>query len=135
MKNIEVAHAIVFSSDLENVFFEKNKRFDWKLTFFWWKIEEWEDKIDAIIRELYEEIWITFSRIDFIEFIINDELIIEDIRFIWTIYILLITNSQIDKLLSNPKNISIQYNDISDENFAFWDIIRKIKSAYAKIFN
>jgi hypothetical protein len=134
MEIIKVSHSILLSHSLKKVFFEKNARYNGKITLFWWKINSWEDEITAIIRELKEETWNEFSKIDFINFLNNDKLLLDWILYIWMVSILILTNYQINKLLSfSQNNIWLDIDSLEKWNFAFEDTINKVRNAVEKI--
>lgn len=133
MENIPVAHAILISEEDRKVFLEKNARYNWELTFFWWKVKTWEDRIDAIIRELNEEVWIEFSRDDLTELIQNDEEIVKDKKYIWTIYVIVISKSQVKQILSKENNVWLTFNSLFLWNYAFPSIYDKVKRALEKL--
>lgn len=135
MNKILVSHAALLSEDKTKCYVEKNQRYDWKLTFFWWKLNKDEDFLSWIKRELKEETWIDFSDNEIKILISEDKLIIWENTYIWRVYAIFLTKTQIEKLLNyNNRNIEIDTNDsnLNQANFAFGDLISKIKLAISK---
>ena len=132
MEQIRVAHAILFSEKKDVCFLEKNLRFEQKLTLFWGKLDPNENYLAAIQRELYEETGIHFASRDIHTFIENDILFLWQKQFLGRIFLIFLTPSQIENILShNERNIMLSTDDesLSKADFAFADVREKIVQA------
>lgn len=131
MNIIKTAHAAIISEDLTKVYWEKNKRFNDDFTFFWWKLEDWEDYKTWLLRELQEETWINFS--DKIIHILEEKksVIIGLNEFIWNLYLIYITSIEAEILLnSNEKrNMEYTFSDIESIPYAFPELKEKLINA------
>lgn len=106
---IKTSHAVLISEDFSTTLVESNLRFWWKFTLFWWKLNEGENPIDWLKRELLEETWIVFSDDDIKILVENDELILWEKIFIWFIYYIILSKSKIKKILiHSDRNTEIE---------------------------
>jgi len=100
---IKTSHAVLISEDLSTTLVESNLRFWWKFTLFWWKLNENENPIEWLKRELFEETWIVFADDDIKILVENDELILWEKKFIWFIYYIILGKSKINKILNHSE--------------------------------
>ncbi len=122
--------------------FEENKRFNWKLTLLWWKLEDWEDFKSWLLRELREESWINFSKDDLIEINNNDKLVSEDWEneYIARIYLIILkSKDQVKTILSQKQNknvfIESSKQDLSALNYAFSRVYEQVETAIEYLEN
>lgn len=138
MNNIvKTSHAVLFSEDLSNTLVESNVRFWWRLTLFWWKLEENESHLDWLKRELFEETWIYFSDEEIKILVENDELILWDQTFIWFTYYIILNKTKIDKVLEyseRNKSIETSISSLWKVDFAF-DKVREQVNKCLDILN
>jgi len=81
MKTIRTwVYALVRYQDKIVVIKKNRGPFTWLYDLPWWKIEHWEKHLDALNRELYEELWLKNN-----DYIINKMLTIEEdyVKHIW----------------------------------------------------
>lgn len=106
---IHTSHAILLSEDYKTTLLEKNERFWWKLTLFWWKLEDWEDALDWLKREIYEEAWLVLFTQEIHLLNKDDKLVLWSTTFIWCIYYVLLHKKQIEKVLwYSDRNVEIE---------------------------
>lgn len=136
MNKIYVTHACLLSQDSKKCYVEANERYNLSLTFFWWKLDENENYLTWIKRELLEETWLKIPDEQIKTIIEEDRLNIWDITYIWRVYCVILTKIQIYALLKkSTRNIELNTDDASLDkaNFAFNDLSDKIKLAIKKV--
>ena len=136
MNKIYVTHACLLSQDSKKCYVEANERYNLSLTFFWWKLDENENYLTWIKRELLEETWLKIPDEQIKTIIEEDRLNIWDITYIWRVYCVILTKIQIYALLKkSTRNIELNTDDdsLGKANFAFNDLSDKIKLAIKKV--
>jgi 8-oxo-dGTP pyrophosphatase MutT (NUDIX family) len=120
MNIVKTAHAVFLSKDGQFFYWEKNKRYDNNITFFWWKLEKWESHKEWLIRELLEETSLDLSNKILIILEFQESVIINDNNFIWNLYLIHVTKNEVKTLLSNNEWRNIEYPINEIENIPFW---------------
>lgn len=131
MNTFYTSHAAILSEDKSCFYWEKNVRFDGKITFFWWKLEEWEDYMEWLLRELKEETWVDFKSTQFYLLEEKQSVIINDNIFIWNLYLIYATQSQIKTILNQEhgRNIELPSSSIDEIDFGFDELKNKLYTA------
>jgi hypothetical protein len=131
MNTLYTSHAAILSEDKSCFYWEKNVRFDGKITFFWWKLEEWEDYMEWLLRELKEETWVDFKSTQFYLLEEKQSVIINDNIFIWNLYLIYATQSQIKTILNQEhgRNIELPSSSIDEIDFGFDELKNKLYTA------
>ncbi len=105
------SHAIVVDDEWI-LYFELNKKLWGKISLFWWWLDLWETHINAIIRELEEEIFITAKEKDFVYIEKSWPKKFPKWIIISEIYALLIS-TWVWKIISNSDTvIKLKYDDL-----------------------
>lgn len=131
MNTLYTSHAAILSEDKSCFYWEKNVRFDGKITFFWWKLEEWEDYMEWLLRELKEETWVDFKSTQFYLLEEKQSVIINDNIFIWNLYLIYATQSQIKTILNQEhgRNVELSSSSIDEIDFGFDELKNKLYTA------
>ena len=131
MNTLYTSHAAILSEDKSCFYWEKNVRFDGKITFFWWKLEEWEDYMEWLLRELKEETWVDFKSTQFYLLEEKQSVIINDNIFIWNLYLIYASQSQIKTILNQEhgRNIELPSSSIDEIDFGFDELKNKLYTA------
>ena len=128
MKTVNTSHAVLLSADKKFFYGEKNVRFNHNITFFWWKLENWDTFDTWLIRELLEETWVNFKNTDKILLENKQSVVIWNINFIWNLYLIYVTKNQIETILGQKhgRNIEISTKEIDSINFWFPELKDKL---------
>lgn len=131
MNTLYTSHAAILSEDKSCFYWEKNVRFDGKITFFWWKLEEWEDYMEWLLRELKEETWVDFKSTQFFLLEEKQSVIINDNIFIWNLYLIYATQRQIKTILNQEhgRNVELPSSSIDEIDFGFDELKNKLYTA------
>lgn len=131
MNTLYTSHAAILSEDKSCFYWEKNVRFDGKITFFWWKLEEWEDYMEWLLRELKEETWVDFKSTQFYLLEEKQSVIINDNIFIWNLYLIYATQNQIKTILNQEhgRNVELPSSSIDEIDFGFDELKNKLYTA------
>ncbi len=111
------SQAIVIDTD-RNIYLEDNETTKW-LSFIWGKLEGDEKYIDAIIREIKEELWL---HLDENRFVWGELQPVREIQNVWKweslYYILIVTQKEANDILDNT---DIQQYTLSDLQDLKWE--------------
>ncbi len=111
------SQAIVIDT-IWNMYLENNKKTQ-RLSFIWGKLEEDEEHINAIIREIKEELWLDF---DEERFVWGDLQPVREIPNVWKwrslYYILIVTQKEAEDILHNT---DIRKYTLSDLQTLEWE--------------
>lgn len=131
MNTFYTSHAVILSEDSSYFYWEKNVRFDGKITFFWWKLEKWEDFMEWLLRELEEETGVDFKDNSF--YLLEDKqpVTIKNNIFIWNLYLIYATPDQIKTILNQKhgRNVELLSSDLGKINFGFDELKNKLNTA------
>lgn len=131
MNEVYTSQAVILSPDWKETILEKNAKFDWKVTFLWWKLEKGEIYIEWLIRELEEKSWIKFTPEDCKLIIKADRAEEDNVTFIANIYLIkLKTNEQVEDILKH-RNLNFKTSNniwsINELYFAFDAVKRNLE--------
>ena len=97
-----------------NLYLENNQRI-WKVSFYWWKIEENETPIEAAKREIAEETWLIITPWGLISIWQDWPKVFPKWTFISNLFVYYITNEVWEILEYEKKSIKIPLSYILDE--------------------
>ena len=131
MNTFYTSHAAILSEDSSYFYWEKNVRFDGKITFFWWKLEKWEDFMEWLLRELKEETGVDFKGNSLYLLEDKQSVIINDNIFIWNLYLIYATRDQIKTILNQKhgRNVELLSSKLDEINFGFDELKNKLNTA------
>ncbi len=121
-KEVRYASQIIIRDKEWIFYFEKNNHLDC-ISFWWWEKESWDTgEFDTALRELREELWITFEKKELQIIDIDGPREFPKWIFISTLFLLRINNDVVKKVKENIKTILFTIKDIeaSEEKFVLW---------------
>ena len=104
------AQAIVIDED-SNIYLENNTVI-WSLSFIGWKLEKWENAIEALKREIGEELWLYLPDMRFLDWELQPKRVFAGISWVSTYFILQLSDSEVQKI-EKQANIDINTYDFS----------------------
>lgn len=134
MKNIKSSQVIILDED-NNIYLENNKKYNC-VSLFWWKIEVLEEPVEAIIRELKEELDLIVS-IDCLDFIERETENLKHWKFKSYLYLLRISNESWEYILDEKyDSFKLKFEDfdkkIGKTMIEKNNLKRKLKSVLMK---